>query len=179
MCFYNGSPGLFKNHCIRAAPSRFLAMQHICRHHYMIKLIKITITYIKWTYTIDKHNLIIGMPLLQEWWRWHCYSHPDYLCLNIEQVNFDYSTLEAQISKIKNDRNKQISDSESRHLVDYIWVRWRSICIINIYVQRDAQKHYFIYPRTTLICITILDLPWTDICFLMDHTTMSTFLYPC
>ncbi len=32
------------------------------------------------------------------------------------QVTFDYSTLEAHILKTKNDRNKQMSDSESRRL---------------------------------------------------------------
>ncbi len=114
----------------------------------MIKLIKITIIYIKWAYTTDKHNLIFVIPLLQEWWRWHCYSHPDYLYLNIHQVTFDYSSLEAHILKTKNDRNKRISDSESRHLEDYTRLRGRSTS--NIYAQRDAQKHCFIYPCTTL-----------------------------
>ncbi len=75
-------------------------MQHICRYH-MIKLIKITIKDVKWAYTTDKHSLIFGIPLLQEWWRWHCYSHPDYLCLKIHQVTFDCSTLEGYISKLK------------------------------------------------------------------------------
>ncbi len=42
-------------------------MQHICSHHYIIKLIKITIKHIKGAYTTDKHNLMIGIPLLQEW----------------------------------------------------------------------------------------------------------------
>ncbi len=41
-------------------------MQHIRVHHYMIKLIKITIKYIKEAYTTGKHNLIIGIPLLQD-----------------------------------------------------------------------------------------------------------------
>ncbi len=77
----------------------------------MIKLIKITIKYIKGAYTTDKYNLIIGIPLLQDWWRRHCYSHPNYLCINIHQITFDYSTLEAYISKTKNDRNN-MSDSE-------------------------------------------------------------------
>ncbi len=45
--------------------SKNLAMQHICRHYYMIKLIKITIKYIKGAYTTDKHSLIIGIPFLQ------------------------------------------------------------------------------------------------------------------
>ncbi len=45
--------------------SKNLAMQHICRHHYMIKRIKITIKYIKGAYTTNKYNLIIGIPLLQ------------------------------------------------------------------------------------------------------------------
>ncbi len=32
-----------------------------------MKLIKITIKYIKGDYITDKHNLIIGIPLLQQW----------------------------------------------------------------------------------------------------------------
>ncbi len=126
-------------------------MQHICRHHYIIKLIKITITYIKGAYTSDKHNLIIGKPLLQEWWSWHCYSHPNYLCLNVHQVTFDYSTLEAYISKAKNDKNKWIPDSESWHLVGYTWLRIRkgSNYTNNIHMQRFAQNNLF-YPHTTL-----------------------------
>ncbi len=61
--------------CIKSRPLRFLgqflifsenmAMQHICRHYYMIKLIKIIIIYIKGAYTTDKHNTIIGIPFLQ------------------------------------------------------------------------------------------------------------------
>ncbi len=120
----------------------------------MIKLVKITIKYITWAHTTAKHNLIFGIPLLQEWWRWHCYSIPDYPCLNIHQVTFDYSILEAYISQTKNDRNYQISDSESRHPVEYIWLRIRSICTSNIHVQRDAQKHCFIYQRTSLRCLS-------------------------
>ncbi len=89
-----------------------LAMLHICQHHYMIKLINITIKYVNGAYTTDKHSLIIEIPLLQEWWRWHCYSHPNYLCQNVHQVTFDYSNLEAYILHVKNDRNKWISDSE-------------------------------------------------------------------
>ncbi len=38
---------------------------HFSRHHHMIKLIKITIKYIKGAYTTDKHNLIIGIPFSQ------------------------------------------------------------------------------------------------------------------
>ncbi len=82
----------------------------------MIKLIKITIKDIKGVFTTDKHNPIIGITLLQVWWRWHCYSHPNYLCLNLHQVTFDNSTVEAYISNTKNDRNKRISDSESLYL---------------------------------------------------------------
>ncbi len=127
-------------------------MQHISRHHYMIKLIQITRKYIKWAYTTDKHNLIFGIPWLQEWWRWHCYSHLNYLCLNMHQATFDYSTLEAYILKTKNDRKKWISDSESWHLGCYTWLKTISNCTNNIHVQRDSQKHCFIYPRTTLNC---------------------------
>ncbi len=43
-----------------------LAIQHSCRYHYMIQLSKITIKYNKWAYTTDTHNLVIGVPLLQE-----------------------------------------------------------------------------------------------------------------
>ncbi len=120
-------------------------MQHICRHHYMIKLIKITRKYIKWAYTTDKHKLIFGISLLQEWWRWLCYSNSSYLCLNIYQVTFYYSTLEAYISKTKNDRNKWIPDSESWHLGGYTRLNKGPTCTNNIHAQRDAQKHCFIY----------------------------------
>ncbi len=125
-------------------------MQDICRHHYMIKLIKITIKYIRWAYTTDKHNLIIGIPLLQEWWRWHCYSHTNYFCLNIHQVTFDYSNLEAYISKTKNHRNKQFSNFASWHIEGYTWLRRESNFTNNIHVQRDVQKHCFIYAHNTL-----------------------------
>ncbi len=53
-------------------------------------------------------------------------------------------------SKTKNDRNKWISDSESWHLGGYTWLTKGSNCTNNIHVQRDAQKHCFVYPRTTL-----------------------------
>ncbi len=125
-------------------------MQHICCHHYMIKLIIITIKYVKGAYTTDKHNLITGLPLLQEWWQWHCYSHPNYLCLNIHQPTFDYSNLEAYILKAKNDWNKRISDSESRYHGGYTILKKRSNCTNDLHVQRDIQKHCFIYPCTTL-----------------------------
>ncbi len=94
----------------------------------------------KRAYTIDRHNLNIGIPLLQEWWRWHYYSQPDKPGLNIHQVTFYYLTLEAHISKTINDRNKRISDSESGHLEDYIWLWGRAICKRNIHAHRDAQK---------------------------------------
>ncbi len=75
---------------------------------------------------------------------------PCQALLNAEQVTFDYSTLKARISKTTNDRNKRISDSESRHLGDHICLRGSDSYKNNIHVQRDAQKHCFIYPRTTL-----------------------------
>ncbi len=118
--------------------SENLVRQHIYRHHYMIKLIKLTTKYIKWAYTTDRYNLIFGIPLLQEWWRWHCYSHPNYICLNIHQTTFDYSTWEAYISKTKNDRNKWISHSESWHLGGYIWWKKGSHCTNNIPAKRDV-----------------------------------------
>ncbi len=91
-------------------------MVYSSKGYYMIKLIKITKQYIIWVYTTDRHILIIGISLLQEGWRWHCYSHPARLYLSAYQVTFDYSTLKAHISKTTIDRNKQISDSESKHL---------------------------------------------------------------
>ncbi len=124
LCFYNGSPCLFKNYTklykkpplcdswgnflifLRTWPHNTFTY----RHHYII------------AYTSDKHYRINGIPLLLEWWKWHCYSHPNYLCLNIHQITFYYSTLKAHISTNKNDRNKQISDIQSRHLEDYIWL---------------------------------------------------------
>ncbi len=132
-------------------------MEYSSRGHYMIKLIKITIHYIIWAYTTDRHILIIGKSLLQEGWRWYCYSHPAMLCLNENQVIFDYSTLKAHISNTTNDRNKQISDSESRHREGTTCLRKYSSYTINIHVQRDAQKQCFIYPCATLstTCISI------------------------
>ncbi len=90
-------------------------MAYSSSRYYMIKLIKITKQYMIWAYTTDRHILIIGISLLQEGWRWHCYSHSAKLCLSIHKVTFDYSTLKAHIWKTTNDRNKWISDSESRH----------------------------------------------------------------
>ncbi len=48
------------------------------------------------------------------------------------------------ISRTKNDRNKQISDSESRHLEDYICLRGSAIYKSNIHAQRDAQKRFYL-----------------------------------
>ncbi len=127
-------------------------MEYNSKDHCIIKLIKITIQYIIWAYITDRHILIIGISLLQEGWKWHCYSHPAKLCQGVYSVTFDNSILKAYISKTRNDRNKQISDSESRYLKDYIWLRGRSIDTNNIPVQRDAQKHCFLYTCTTLRC---------------------------
>ncbi len=93
-----------------------LTMEYSSRCNYMIKLIKITKQYIIWAYTTDRHILIIGISSLQEGWRWHCYSHVVKLSLNAYQVTFDYSTLKAHISTTTNERDKQISDSDSKHL---------------------------------------------------------------
>ncbi len=129
--------------------SKTLAMQHICRHQYMIKLIKITIKYKRSIYNWQTqpnywNNIFTGrvkMTLL--------YWHPNYLCLNVHQLTFDYSTLEAYSSK-QNERNKQISDSESWHLEGFTRLRQGYSWTNNIHVQRDVQKHSFIYPCTTL-----------------------------
>ncbi len=64
----------------------------------MIKLIKITRKYINGEYTTDKHNLIFGIPLLQECLKMTLLFIHNYLCLNIHQVTFDYSTVEAYIA---------------------------------------------------------------------------------
>ncbi len=148
-------------------------MYHKCMHC-MIKLIKITIKYIKWAYTTDKHNVIIGIPLLQEWWRWHCFSHPDYLCLNVDQVTFYYSPLEVHISKTKNDWNKWISDSESRHLDDYTWLSGRSIFRSNIltYMRKEMCRSTLLF---TLI-LPYLDL-YTDLITLRFIYTFDNLKY--
>ncbi len=102
-------------------------MEYSSRDYYMIKLIKITKQYIIWAYTTDRHILINWISVLQEGWRWHCYSQA---CPSRFKVTFDYSTLKAHISKTTNDRNKRISDSESRHLE---WLREDSSCTNNIH----------------------------------------------
>ncbi len=107
------------------------------------------------TYTTDKHNLIFVILLLWGWWRWHCYLHPNYLCLNMHHATFDYSNLEAYISKTKNDRNKLISDSKSWHLGGHTWLKTGSNCTNNIHVQRDVQKNCFIYLHTTLMVLLV------------------------
>ncbi len=123
-----------------------MTMVYSCRGYYMITLIKITKQYIIWAYITNKHILIIKVSLYQEGWRWHWYSHPAKLCLSAFQVTFDFSTLKAYISKTTNVINKRISDSKSRHFQ----LRTNSSCTNNIHAQRDAQKHCFIYPHTTL-----------------------------
>ncbi len=52
---------------------------------------------------------------------------------SVHQVTFDYSTLKAHILKTTNDRNEQISDSESRHLVRHTELRKGSCCPTNIH----------------------------------------------
>ncbi len=128
----------------------FLVIWHVTRQikcssrgYYMIKLIKITKQYITWAYTTDRYIRIIRISILQEGWRWHCYSHSAKLCLSAYKVTFEYSTLKAHISKTTNDRNQQISDSESRHLDGTTYLRLDSSCTNNIHGQRDAQKHCF------------------------------------
>ncbi len=73
--------------------------------HIVYYMLTITIQYIIWAYTTDRHILIIGILLLQELWRWHCYSHPVRFCLIVYQVTFDYSTLNVHILKTRNDTN--------------------------------------------------------------------------
>ncbi len=73
----NGSPGLFKKYTklYKKPPphdswGNFLIFPRTCNTFVGIiiwwKLIKITWKYIKGAYTTDKHNLIFGIPLLQE-----------------------------------------------------------------------------------------------------------------
>ncbi len=80
---------------------------------------------------------------------------------------FDYSTLKAHISKTTNDRNKWISDSEFRQLVDDICVG-DVLSKGNIHPQKDAQKHCFIFPGTTLrhliCCFKIYSFMEVDKC---------------
>ncbi len=54
----------------------------------------------------------------------------------------------AHISKITNDRNKQISDSKSKHLEGTTQLRKDSSCTIT-YMHKEMCRS-FIYPRTTL-----------------------------
>ncbi len=63
----------------------------------------------------------------------------------IVHFSFEYSALEPHILKTTNDRNKQISDSESRHLDDFISVKRDSICTSNIHAQSDTQKQVVLY----------------------------------
>ncbi len=137
-------------------------MVYSSRGYYMVKLIKIPKQHIIWAYTTVRHILIIGISLLQEGWRWHCYSHPPKLCHSAYQITVDYSNLKVHISKTTNDRNKQISDSESRHLEGT--TQWDSSCANNIHVQRDAQKYCFIYPCTIFMCISLCK-SWSSISF--------------
>ncbi len=80
----------------------------------------------------------------------------------MHQATFHYSTLEAYILKTRNDRNKQISDSESWHLGGYTGLMKGTNCTNNIYEQRDAQKHFFIYPCTTLIAAEVVEI-WSEL----------------
>ncbi len=123
----------------------------------MIKLIKITIQYIISAYTTDRHILIIGISLLQEGWRWHCYSHSARLCLRVYLVTFDYSTLKAHILKIRNDRNKRISDSASRYLEDYIRLRARSIK--KTYMCKEVRRSTVLFNPVPLMSITFCMFP--------------------
>ncbi len=72
-----------------------------------------------WAYTTDRHILIMGISdiIITRGVNMTNYSHPAKLCLSVYQVTFDYSNLKAYISKTTNDRNKWLSDYESRHLV--------------------------------------------------------------
>ncbi len=56
--------------------------------------------------------------------------------------HFDYSNLEAHISKTTNERNKQISDSESRHLEDITVLKVDSICTIT---QGCAEEQFYLH----------------------------------
>ncbi len=134
----------------------YLTMEYISRGHYIIKLIKITIQYIIWAYTTDRHILIIGISLLQERWRWLCYSHRAKLCLSVYNVTFDYSTLKAHISKTANDRNKQISDSESKHLDGTTQLRRYSSCTNKIHVERMSRSTAY-YIKSALIITKVVN----------------------
>ncbi len=132
-------------------------MEYSSKGHFMIKLIKITIHYIIWAYTTNRHILIIGISLLQEGWRWHCYSHLAKLCLSVYHVTFDYSTLKAHISNTTNDRNKWISDSESRHLEGSTLLWKDSSCTI---MCKGMCRSSFIYPHTTYLKSVRWCLQW-------------------
>ncbi len=82
----------------------------------MIKLIKITRRYIKWAYTTNKQNLIFGIPLLQEWWIWHCYSHPNYLCQTYTRPLFI-----TQLWKLISQKLKMIETNRFRFWILISW----------------------------------------------------------
>ncbi len=100
------------------------------------------------------------------------------LCLNVHQVMFDYSSLEAHISKSKNDRNKQISDLESRFLESSKQLRSGSICTnimqwcaeVVIYLRTTLRK----YIRTHFLLNCIVSYRVSHI--LCSCVTIDTFL---
>ncbi len=57
----------------------------------------------------------------------------------MHQATFDYSTLEAYISKIKNDRNKWIADSESWHVGGNTLLRRDQIVQIT-YMRKEMSR---------------------------------------
>ncbi len=106
-------------------------------------------------YTIDRHNLIIGIPLLQEKWRikmillftpWQ--SLPK---LNIYQVTFDYKTLEAHISKTKNDSSKQ---TDFRFWIQTSWGYY--IVTVGFYLYNWHTMCKGMHGRTVLFTIVLL-----------------------
>ncbi len=76
----------------------------------MIKLIKITRKYIEWAYTTDKYNLIF-----------YCKSAEDDIVIHTLIISYTRPLLITQLwklisQKLKNDRNKQISDLQQKAL---------------------------------------------------------------
>ncbi len=119
--------------------SAILAMQHSCRHHYMIKLIKITIKYIKWAKTTDRHSLLIRIPLLQEGDDDIAIHTPiDWLALSKCIASLLITRIWKLISQ--NLRVIQTNRFQISGMLKY-YITKGVTC--NIHAQSDAQKHCF------------------------------------
>ncbi len=77
--------------------------------------------------------------------------------LSLPKHTYTWSLLITQIWKLISQKQKmketngfQILNRYILYITGYTWLKGRSICTCNTHAQRDAQKHCFIYPHTTL-----------------------------